>query len=454
MTLEVFEMPIDDSELERAPDGTCFVISPIGDDNSEVRERADTVYYNIVEPAAAMCGLTCLRSDKISSPGIITTQIIGHVINDRMVVADLSGHNPNVFYELALRHAFRKPVVQLLAFDQKLPFDVQGVRTVKYEIRNAESTHRAREAVQRQIQSSLTPTYEVESPVTIAARVEELSRSSLPQTQTMFRTILEQITDLNRNITDMTSSGLLCRPEDLKEVIPGAVRDQTADILKRFSSELELLNSVKEAGVIGIEKRRESALKAFARDLDEELRDVMLVGSSLKGLLQKDEYREVADKLRFKINHSVQVKFLLTHPIVADFRASQENRRPTEIGVEIINSLKILKAWGVGPESVRLYLGTPTCFAIRTSKRMVINPYPYISVSYDSPCLMLDQGGYLFDQFKARHFGAWDTGLAVHIQDFDETIRHCEASLEEYASDVNGLLGKGRGLDQAASFGA
>ena len=86
----------------------------------------------------------------------------------------------------------------------------------------------------------------------------------------------------------------------------------------------------------------------------------------------------------------MRIKYLLTHPIVADLRASQENRRPTEIGLEILRSLEVLKSWGTDCANVRLYLGTPTCFAIKTTRQMLLNPYPYVSVSFDSPCLTLE----------------------------------------------------------------
>jgi len=179
----------------------------------------------------------------------------------------------------------------------------------------------------------------------------------------------------------------------------------------------------------------------------------MVIGSSLKGLLQMDEYREIADKLRFKSEKGLtRIRFLLTHPIVADFRAKQEKRSPTAIGDEIITSLQTLQTWSVPPENVRLYLGTPTCFAIKTTRQMLINPYPYMSVSYDSPCLTLEYSseggserpGYFFDEFNSRHFGAWDTDLSVPITGYDDTINRCRSMLPEYASMVETLLAKGK----------
>ena len=434
------------------PEEICFVISPIGEPGSEIRKRADQVFNHIIQPAASQSGLTAIRSDHLATPGMITAQVIRHIIDDRMVVADLSDHNANVFYELALRHAFRKPVVQLIMADQKIPFDVQGSRTVLYLL-TLDDVSKAKEQVTKQIATALVKGYEVESPVTITAQLQELTRSATPENQFIMKTISDQIDNLSKTVTEM--SKMVCRPEDLKDAIPPLIRDQTESILRRYAEEIELLKSVRHAGVIGLFKRREAAVKAFSRYIDEESREILVVGSSLKGLLQKEEYRDISDKLRFKMSQGlVKVKFLLTHPIVADFRASQENRRPTEIGLEIINSLETLKNWGVDCANVRLYVGTPTCFAIKTTRQMLVNPYPYISVSFDSPCLLLeysteggaDRPGYFFDEFNSRHFGAWDTELAVHIHDYDKTIQHCRAKLDEYAEAVAKLISQGKSV--------
>src|SRR5262245_29205679 len=84
---------------------TCFVIAPIGEQDSVVRKRSDQIFKYLIGPAAQECGYTALRADQIAEPGIITTQVIQHIVDDPLVVADLTGRNPNVFYELAIRHA-------------------------------------------------------------------------------------------------------------------------------------------------------------------------------------------------------------------------------------------------------------------------------------------------------------------------------------------------------------
>lgn len=82
-------------------DKICFVIAPIGEEGSDIRRRSDQVFKHIIAPAAKDCGYETIRADKISEPGIITSQVILHLVEDALVIADLTGRNPNVFYELA-----------------------------------------------------------------------------------------------------------------------------------------------------------------------------------------------------------------------------------------------------------------------------------------------------------------------------------------------------------------
>jgi hypothetical protein len=108
----------------------CFYISPIGEENSEHRKHADLFLGALVEPAAEKLGLSVVRADRIGEPGMITGQIIAHILNAGLVVADLSHHNPNVFYELCLRHATRKPTIHLCRRADRIPFDISQFRTI------------------------------------------------------------------------------------------------------------------------------------------------------------------------------------------------------------------------------------------------------------------------------------------------------------------------------------
>jgi hypothetical protein len=101
----------------------CFIISPIGNPESEERNRADGILDEIIRPALEP-QYRVERADHDKSPGIVTEAIIGKLIDADLVVADLTGHNPNVFYELAIRHATGMPIVQVIESGNNLPFDI------------------------------------------------------------------------------------------------------------------------------------------------------------------------------------------------------------------------------------------------------------------------------------------------------------------------------------------
>ncbi len=109
----------------------CFYISPIGKENSEDRQHADFMMEFIIEPAVKEFDLSVIRADQIGKPGMIGKQVIDHILNARLVIADLSFHNPNVFYELCLRHATRLPTVQLIRSVDTIPFDLNQYRTIQ-----------------------------------------------------------------------------------------------------------------------------------------------------------------------------------------------------------------------------------------------------------------------------------------------------------------------------------
>ncbi|MBL8310494.1 MAG: hypothetical protein JNL19_08750 [Burkholderiales bacterium] len=111
-------------------DKTCFYITAIGDEDSEQRKHSDLFLNHLVTPALKNFGLDVVRADKIAAPGVITSQILQHILYSKLVIVDLSFHNPNVFYEMAIRHATKLPVVQICRKRDKIPFDVNQVRTI------------------------------------------------------------------------------------------------------------------------------------------------------------------------------------------------------------------------------------------------------------------------------------------------------------------------------------
>lgn len=109
---------------------TCFVITAIGEEGSEQRKHSDMVLNALIEPALKEFKLRVIRGDRIGSPGMITSQVLEHVMRSGLAIVDMSFHNPSAFYEMAIRHACALPVVQITRKVNKPPFDVNQVRTV------------------------------------------------------------------------------------------------------------------------------------------------------------------------------------------------------------------------------------------------------------------------------------------------------------------------------------
>ncbi|MHA6695290.1 hypothetical protein [Homoserinimonas sp. A520] len=149
----------------------CFLVTPIGEDGSEQRMHADLMLGSLIEPALDGLGMRLVRADRISTPGMITAQVIDHLVRAPLVIADLSFGNPNVFYELALRHASRLPAVQLIRAGDHLPFDVGQFRTVPIDMTSIYTlvpqidTYRAE--IARQCRAALAEQGEAESPLSL-----------------------------------------------------------------------------------------------------------------------------------------------------------------------------------------------------------------------------------------------------------------------------------------------
>jgi hypothetical protein len=83
-----------------------------------------------------MAGLTAARADHLPDRGNITEYVLEHVANAKLVIADLTELNPNVFYELGVRHVLKAPCIHLIEEKYSIPFDVASIRALKYSARN------------------------------------------------------------------------------------------------------------------------------------------------------------------------------------------------------------------------------------------------------------------------------------------------------------------------------
>ena len=119
--------------INTEPTRRAFVVTPIGSNDSATRRATDGLLDSVVTPVLEDdLGFKMLVSHRMADAGSINEQVIERILNDELVVVNLTGLNPNVMYELAVRHCARKPLVILAEEGTKLPFDIVDQRTVFY----------------------------------------------------------------------------------------------------------------------------------------------------------------------------------------------------------------------------------------------------------------------------------------------------------------------------------
>ena len=112
----------------------CFVVSPIGDAGTDIRKNADQLYQHIIKPVCEKCGFIAQRVDEFNTSESITQEILDALNDYELVIADLTGHNPNVFFEIGYRTKSQKPIIHLKRKDEIIPFDVSAIRTFEYDL--------------------------------------------------------------------------------------------------------------------------------------------------------------------------------------------------------------------------------------------------------------------------------------------------------------------------------
>jgi hypothetical protein len=183
-------------------DKLCFVIAPIGEPESQPRKWSDQVFRHIIQPTVEKMGYIARSAHHIQQPGVITTQIIQNLIDAPLVIADLTFKNPNVFYELAVRHAVRRPYVQLVSKDETIPFDVASIRTIKIDIHDLDIVASAKTELENQIKSVTSPSAQIDSPISAAVDLKSMKESGNPEQRSM-ADVIENMSEIKSTLAEL-----------------------------------------------------------------------------------------------------------------------------------------------------------------------------------------------------------------------------------------------------------
>lgn len=239
----------------------CFIISEIGAEDSAERKHADEVYDNIIAPEVEACGYKPHRVDRSPRPTLIDHEIIEHLLEAPMAVAYLANNNPNVFYELGIRHAFGKPVVLLLHHEQRLPFDIRQSRAITLNMTDVPNAMRAKKELGCQLAAARegADTY---NPVSAPASLLALTKSDEPiekrfadlaaRVEAGTSTILDHFAIIERSLEPVGRT--LRRPPSLR--LPRDQLEQLRDaVFHGLSSEVYAALSPREREELERERR-------------------------------------------------------------------------------------------------------------------------------------------------------------------------------------------------------
>lgn len=130
---------------------TCFIVSQIGDKDSDIRKHADKLFKHVLAPVCKECGLEAVRVDQMNDVDSINQTIIDKLNTSELVIADMTGHNPNVFYEIGYRRCTGKPIIHLRDKKETIPFDVNSIRTFDYDLTDLDSVDEIKERLVKTI---------------------------------------------------------------------------------------------------------------------------------------------------------------------------------------------------------------------------------------------------------------------------------------------------------------
>ncbi len=125
---------------------TAFFVTPIGEKGTQIRKRADDLLDYVLNPSIGE-DFEITRADRVVAPGSINHDVIRRLHTSDLVVADLQGLNPNVMYEVGVRHSFNLPIVHIAQNGERLPFDITAERTLFFDLSDLASVELAKEKI-------------------------------------------------------------------------------------------------------------------------------------------------------------------------------------------------------------------------------------------------------------------------------------------------------------------
>lgn len=192
-------------------DYNCFVISPIGDPDSEIRKAADELLEYLIIPALRNCDFSpnnIIRADKMYSPGSINSDILALIKSCDLCIIDVTGVNPNVMYECGMRHGNGKPYIMMVKSGEKLPFDIAGIRTIQYDLSSLKKAKESQDILEQFVSGLIETGF-----------VRDEGTDSISSIAESIRQIEQKVDVLVKNYSSMNTQLTISPSNDLGDIL-------------------------------------------------------------------------------------------------------------------------------------------------------------------------------------------------------------------------------------------
>lgn len=241
----------------------CFIITPIGEENSPTRRHIDGIIDACIEPVLRQKKYSMDVSHRISTPGSINNQILTAIYSYDLAIANLTKFNPNVMYELAFRHSVNKPVIMIMEKNsQRLPFDISGERTIFY-INDSQGTIKLKEdlinvidSIEKDKSGSVdNPIYnaikDIQENSNVLESIEKEVDKSKPQQTDTLKFILNKITNIENTLNNNSNSSIIKNKSELQSTIIDLNMNNIKNNIMPIAREM-FLNELESLGYITI----------------------------------------------------------------------------------------------------------------------------------------------------------------------------------------------------------
>jgi hypothetical protein len=240
-------------------------------------------------------GYSLNRADRMEKTGMISNHIIKQLLDSDLVIADLTDYNPNVFYELAIRHITQKPCIQMIKRGQKLPFDIHGIETIFFDT-DLENAENAKNKINQQIKLIEKGKFNITNPITplqenpLIQKALQDSKRNLTQDEILL-SILENVNYLTnetvyiqREISSMKESRNYIGNLGNKILSSNINYHDLKNNIDSIEQELHLLNTIWGMLNRNVERVKETLQPGEAWELNEAIAERGVIESRIEFL--------------------------------------------------------------------------------------------------------------------------------------------------------------------------